>query len=58
MAYEFRCTDAGATCRGHFVADSEEELLRKVGDHLKEKHKIQNVSKTLQNYALQVAKQR
>lgn len=50
--------DAGATCGGHITANSQEELLRKVADHLQSKHKVQHVTKTLQNYALKVAKQR
>lgn len=58
MAVEFHCKDAGAACRAHFEADSEEELLQKVASHLKEKHKVQHVTKTLQNYALKVAKER
>lgn len=48
--------DAGATCRGHFKANSEEELLEKVAKHLKEKHKVEHVTKTLQRFAVRVAK--
>ncbi len=41
MAYEFRCADAGASsCRWRTSADDQEELLQKVGDHLRKKHKV------------------
>ncbi len=58
MAYEFRCADAGADpCHGSFRAETEQELLEKVADHLRTKHGVQNVSKTLQNYILKKTKQ-
>lgn len=56
MAYQFSCSDAGATCGWKTSAGSEQELLEKVADHLKKKHKVQHVTKTLQNYAVRVAK--
>ena len=58
MAYEFRCTDAGASCGWSVRAESQEELLQKLSDHLRTKHKVKHVSKTLQNFALKVAHQR
>lgn len=48
--------DAGATCSGHFKASSEDELASKVADHLRTKHKVQNVSKTLQRFVLRTSK--
>ncbi|MDQ5874872.1 MAG: DUF1059 domain-containing protein [Actinomycetota bacterium] len=58
MAYEFSCVDAGAACRAHLKADTQEELVEKVADHLKNKHKVQHVTNTLANYAIKVAKER
>ncbi len=59
MAYEFRCADAGASsCRWRTTADNQEELLQKVGDHLRKKHKVTQVTKSLQNYALKAARER
>ena len=58
MAYEFSCEDAGAACGWHTKAESKEELLEKVAGHLEKKHKVQNVSQTLQNYAVKVAKEK
>ncbi len=59
MAYEFRCADAGADpCHGNFRAETEQELLEKVADHLRTKHNVQNVSKTLQNYILTKTEQK
>ena len=50
--------DAGATCRFSATAESKEELLQKVAEHLRKKHKVPQVTKTLQNYALRVTKER
>ena len=57
MALEFRCTDAGAACGAQFKSASEQDLLGKVSDHLRSKHKVQHVSKTLQKYAVRVARE-
>jgi predicted small metal-binding protein len=58
MAYEFRCTDAGAACKGHFKADTEEQLERDVADHLRDKHQVQHVTQTLRNYVRRTATER
>lgn len=58
MAYEFSCKAAGATCRWSTTATTQEELLQQVSDHLKTKHNVKHVTKTLQNYAVKVAQQR
>lgn len=56
MAHEFRCRDAGAACRGKLRADSEEELERQVADHLRRKHDVHTVSRTLRNYLRSVTR--
>ncbi len=54
---EFRCADAGAdTCSAKIKASSEDELVRKVEEHLKEVHNVQHVTNTLKNYARSVAR--
>ncbi len=59
MAYEFRCADAGAQpCHGSFRAETEQELVQKVADHMREKHNVQQVSQSLQNFILKTARQR
>lgn len=55
MAYEFRCEDAGAACRGHFEADTEEQLEREVAEHLEQKHDVQHVTGTLRKFVRAVA---
>ena len=58
MALEFSCKDAGAACGWHTTAESKDELLQKVATHLEKKHKVENVSQTLQNYAVTVVKEK
>lgn len=58
MSYEFACKDAGAACGATFKAETQEELLNEIADHLHKKHNVQVVSKTLQKYALSIAKER
>ncbi len=59
MAYEFRCADAGATpCHGSFRAESEQELVQKVADHMKKKHNVQQFSKSLANFIVKKSEQR
>lgn len=48
--------DAGASCKASIKADTEEELLQKVEEHLRTKHRVQHVTQTLQKYALEVAR--
>lgn len=52
----FACTDAGATCKSKFSADSMEELVRQVSDHLQSKHKVNRPTQTLLNFVAKVAK--
>lgn len=58
MPYEFRCEDAGAACSGHFKGATEQELEERVAEHLRKKHKVPQVTKTLRNFVRKVASQR
>ncbi len=59
MAYEFRCADAGADpCHGSFRAETQQELVQKVADHMRNKHNVQQFSKSLENLILKRAEQR
>lgn len=58
MAKEFSCEAAGASCGWKTTAETDEELLKEVSEHLKTKHNVEHVTKTLANYALKVAKER
>ncbi len=59
MPYEFRCANAGAEpCHGSFRADTEQELVEKVADHMRRKHNIKQFSTTLRNFILKKAEQR
>lgn len=53
---EFSCTDAGAQCSKTFKAADRADLMRQVGDHLRDKHKVKNFTQTLQNYVEKLAK--
>ncbi|MGH7425642.1 MAG: DUF1059 domain-containing protein, partial [Candidatus Methylomirabilales bacterium] len=46
--FEHRCSNVGAdSCNGRFTAGTEDELLRKVADHLREKHAVKTPSQTI-----------
>ncbi len=52
MAYEFDCRTAGAAgCNWKARGASEEEVIAKVSEHVRKKHKVKNVSDTIANYA-------
>lgn len=54
---EFSCAAAGAgSCGWKASADDEDELVQEVAAHLKDKHDVQVVSKTLAKYAAAVAR--
>ena len=54
---KFSCAMAGAdSCGKKFDTSSQEELMRQVGEHLREKHKVKNFTQTLQNFVLKLAK--
>jgi predicted small metal-binding protein len=46
----FRCVDVGADCKGHFVAASNEDLIREVSEHLQKIHKVKLPTQTLLSY--------
>lgn len=50
---QFRCVDVGASCKGHFVAANNEDLIRQVSEHLQKVHKIEVPSQTLLSYISQ-----
>ena len=46
------CSDAGLVCRAHITGETEEEVLQKAVEHVKEKHGVDlTVSSTLANFA-------
>lgn len=54
---EFSCAAAGAdSCGWKTSADSEEELVGKVADHLQKRHGVKVVSATLAKYAAAIAR--
>lgn len=54
---EFTCAAAGAdTCGWKASAESEKELVLEVARHLKEKHDVERVPRTLAKYARAVAR--
>ncbi|HEX2179133.1 MAG TPA: DUF1059 domain-containing protein [Actinomycetota bacterium] len=51
MPVEFRCSDIGAdTCKKHFVAQTWEELMDQVADHLRIVHRVRTPTQTLMTY--------
>ncbi len=48
--------DAGAFCSGHFVASTQEELLKQVADHLKKDHGVKDSTSTVMNYVAKLTK--
>lgn len=48
--------ETGTTCNASFAADSAQELLDEVKQHLKDKHRVTVFSRSLQNYVLEVAR--
>ncbi len=47
MAKSISCADAGADCSWSATAETEEELMGKVADHVKEEHKELEVTPEL-----------
>jgi predicted small metal-binding protein len=51
MPVEFKCSDIGAdTCKKHFVAQTWEELMGQVADHLRIVHRVKTPTQTLMTY--------
>ena len=54
---EFSCAAAGAdTCGWQASEQDEDKLVQEVAEHLKEKHDVQHVPRTLAKYARAVAR--
>jgi predicted small metal-binding protein len=54
MTYEFDCKSAGHQgCGWKGAADSEEELMSRLAEDVRTKHKVANVSDTIANFARQ-----
>ena len=52
MTKSIRCSDAGLVCRAHITGETEDEVLQKAVEHVKQKHGVDlTVSTTLANYA-------
>jgi predicted small metal-binding protein len=50
MAYEFGCKEAGSACNWKARGGSPEEVMKKVAEHARTKHKVAAVSDTIANY--------
>lgn len=50
MPYQFACADAGCACNASWTANSQEEIVRKVAEHLQADHNVTTISKTLANF--------
>ncbi len=50
MAYEFGCRTAGSACDWKARGATEEEVLAKVAEHARRKHKVQAATDTLVSY--------
>ena len=54
---EFSCAAAGAdTCGWKASAQDEDELVREIAEHLREKHDVEQVPSSLAKYARAVAR--
>lgn len=51
MPVEFKCSDIGAdTCTKHFIAETFEELMEQVSEHLRIVHRVRTPTQTLMTY--------
>jgi predicted small metal-binding protein len=50
VAYEFGCRPAGSACDWKAKGATEEEVLGKVAEHARKKHKVQSGTDTIMNY--------
>jgi predicted small metal-binding protein len=50
MAYEFGCKVAGSACNWKVRGGSPEEVMAKVAEHARKKHKVDAVSDTIASY--------
>lgn len=58
MAYEFDCRTAGAAgCNWKARGATEDEVIAKVAEHARKKHKVKTVTDTIANYARSATRQ-
>ena len=50
MAYEFGCRTAGSACDWKARGATEEEVLAKVAEHARKKHKVETATGTIVQY--------
>ena len=50
MSYEFGCRPAGSACDWKARGATEEEVLAKVAEHARKKHKVQTGTATIMAY--------
>ena len=51
MPVEFKCSDIGAdTCKRHFIATTQDELMDQVAEHLRLVHSVRTPTQTLMTY--------
>ena len=58
MAYEFGCAPAGSACNWKATGATEEEVLAKVAEHARKKHKVATGTDTIMNYLKSTLRQR
>jgi predicted small metal-binding protein len=51
--HEFQC--AHEECRSEFVESDRDDLMRRVGDHLREAHNVGRLTETLRSYLEQTS---
>jgi predicted small metal-binding protein len=51
MALEFRCADVGVVCKAAVRAETAEDLVAKIADHVDKVHGVPQLTQTLVNYA-------
>lgn len=50
MTLEFRCADVGLACGASIAAESEDELVARIGAHARDEHGVE-LNETLVDYA-------
>lgn len=54
--HQFRCVDVGADCNGHFSAQTTEDLVKQVSEHLRTVHNIKTPSQTIMKYVTKMSR--
>lgn len=52
---QFRCVDVGADCKGHFTAETSEDLVKQVSEHLQIVHRVRTPTQTIMKYFTRMA---